>query len=137
MERLSFRLFCILIILTLIVSPKSFPQDSLHVPQWAKRAVWYQIFPERFRNGNPKNDPTVNSIAGGWPHENPKAWAVVPWTADWFKPQEWETVDDKGFYYHAQQRRYGGDLQGVLDKLDYLSDLGINAIYFNPLFQSP
>ncbi|MEX2117941.1 MAG: glycoside hydrolase family 13 protein, partial [Bacteroidota bacterium] len=42
-----------------------------------------------------------------------------------------------GFYFHAQHRRYGGDLQGVLDKLDYLKELGITAIYFNPLFESP
>ena len=38
-------------------------------PSWAKRAVWYQIFPERFRNGDPANDPTLTAIAGAWPHD--------------------------------------------------------------------
>ncbi|MBI4535259.1 MAG: alpha-glucosidase C-terminal domain-containing protein [Ignavibacteriae bacterium] len=99
--------------------------------------MWYQIFPERFRNGDRKNDPTVTDILGSWPHEDPKAWHVSKWTGDWYELQSWEDADNKGFYYRAQQRRYGGDLQGVLDKLDYISDLGITAIYFNPLFESP
>jgi glycosidase len=107
------------------------------VPAWAKQAVWYQIFPERFRNGDTSNDPTVDDIKGSWPHETPKEWHVSSWTGDWYELQPWEVANDKGFYYHAQQRRYGGDLQGVLDKLDYLADLGVNALYFNPVFESP
>ncbi len=107
------------------------------VPAWAKDAVWYQIFPERFCNGDPKNDPTVDDIRGAWPHAEPAEWHVSSWTGDWYKLQTWERSDGKGFYYHAQQRRYGGDLQGVIQKLDYLRKLGINAIYFNPLFESP
>lgn len=107
------------------------------VPAWAKEAVWYQIFPERFRNGDPSNDPTVSDIIGSWPHETPPQWAPAVWTADWYKLQPWEAIDDKGFYYHVQQRRYGGDVQGVIDKLDYLQSLGVNALYFNPLFESP
>ena len=74
---------------------------------------------------------------GSWPHAVPEKWSISPWAADWYRLQPWESQDDKGFYYHAQQRRYGGDLQGVIDKLDYLAALGINAIYFTPLFQSP
>ncbi len=107
------------------------------VPAWAKEAVWYQIFPERFRNGDPSNDPTVADIRGSWPHEEPPEWRVSSWTADWYKLQPWEEKNGKGFYHNAQQRRYGGDLQGVLDKLDYLQQLGVNALYFNPLFESP
>lgn len=107
------------------------------VPAWAKEAVWYQIFPERFRNGDPSNDPTVHDIRGSWPHDEPKEWRVSRWTADWYELQAWEEKNGKGFYYNVQQRRYGGDLQGVLDKLDYLQSLGVNAIYFNPLFESP
>ena len=42
-----------------------------------------------------------------------------------------------GFYVHAQLRRYGSDLQGIIDKLNYLKDLGVNAIYLNPVFESP
>lgn len=107
------------------------------VPEWARTAVWYQIFPERFRNGDPTNDPRVEDIVGSWPHETPAPWQVSSWTGDWYKLQQWEATGGKDFYYRVQQRRYGGDLQGVLDKLDYLADLGITAIYFNPLFESP
>lgn len=112
-------------------------QPSRDVPAWARQAIWYQIFPERFRNGDPGNDPTVFDIPRAWPHETPKEWRVSSWTGDWYKLQPWEAVDGKGFYVRAQQRRYGGDLQGVLEKLDYLVSLGVNAIYFNPLFESP
>jgi len=129
------------VILSLSACSQSQTSSSLiktgHVPEWAKRAVWYQIFPERFRNGDPSNDPRIEDILGSWPHQPPKTWSISSWTGDWYKLQPWEAGDDNGFYYHVQQRRYGGDLQGVLDKLDYLSGLGINAIYFTPLFQSP
>jgi glycosidase len=112
--------------------------DRTSPPAWAADAVWYQIFPERFRNGDPKNDPTPADIAGSWPHEAPAAgWRPHPWTSDWFKLQPWETLGDRKFYYNAQLRRYGGDLQGVLDRLDYLKRLGVTAIYLNPIFESP
>jgi len=106
------------------------------VPQWAKRVVWYQIFPERFRNGDTNNDPKLEDERGAWPHDIITEWHVSPWTSDWYALQPWER-DGKGFYYHVQCSRYGGDLQGILDKLDYLTGLGINGIYFNPLFESP
>lgn len=108
-----------------------------HPPLWAKSAIWYQIFPERFRNGDPSNDPTPTDLKGSWPHSVPVGWKVTPWTSDWYELQPWERSDSTGFYFHAQNRRYGGDLQGVIDKLDYLKDLGINAIYLNPIFESP
>ena len=130
-----------MIFLSFSVCSQSQTRSSLNstrqVPEWARQAVWYQIFPERFRNGDASNDPRVKDILGSWPHEPPKTWKVSSWTGDWYKLQPWEAGDDKGFYYHVQQRRYGGDLQGVLEKLDYLSGLGITAIYFTPLFQSP
>ena len=60
---------------------------------------------------------------------------------DWYSRDEWETALDSGtnslenFYQNGiKDRRYGGDLQGVLDKLDYLAGLGVNALYFCPLF---
>ena len=102
---------------------------------WFADAVWYQIFPERFRNGDPTNDPTRASLEGTWPYFVPDGWDVVPWTSDWYQLQPWET-DGKGFYVHAQLRRYGGDLQGIIDKLDYLKDLGVNTLYLNPVFES-
>ena len=86
-----------------IFSPVVFAQDASpeysQVPEWAKRAVWYQIFPERFSNGDAANDPAVTDIAGSWPQEKPKRWRVSPWTSDWYKLQSWEaadTADNKG-----------------------------------------
>ncbi len=62
-------------------------------------------------------------------------WRTSSWTADWYARDSWETALGPDFYKGGVfERRYGGDLQGVLDKLDYLKDLGINALYFNPLF---
>ena len=107
------------------------------VPQWAKCAVWYQIFPERFFNGDKSNDPMPIDLKGSWPHFVPNGWQITPWTSDWYKLQPWEKNDGKGFYWNAGTRRYGGDLKGVIEKLDYLKDLGINAIYLNPVFESP
>ncbi|HWP83382.1 MAG TPA: glycoside hydrolase family 13 protein [Bacteroidota bacterium] len=102
------------------------------VPDWAKDAIWYQIFPERFRNANPANDPTAEELeipAG-------REWRISPWTSDWYKLQPWEEKHSKNFYENVFDRRYGGDLEGVLEKLDYLADLGITAIYFNPVFEA-
>jgi len=111
--------------------------DHSTYPAWAKDAVFYQIFPERFHNGDKSNDPTIEDHKGAWPHDEITEWSISPWTADWYKLQPWEEKNGRGFYYNAQLRRYGGDIQGVIDKLDYLKELGINAIYFNPIFESP
>jgi glycosidase len=59
------------------------------------------------------------------------------WVKSWYKLQPWEEKNGRGFDFNAQLRRYGGDIQGIIDKLDYLEDLGINAIYLNPVFESP
>ncbi len=88
-------------------------------PAWAKGAVMYQIYIDRFCNGDSSND--VESGEYSYIGE------LVSRVEDWNK-------------YPAPmgvREFYGGDLQGVLDKLDYLKDLGIEAIYFNPLFVSP
>jgi glycosidase len=103
------------------------------VPAWAADAVFYQIFPERFRNGDPSNDPTHASLE--FPESVPDEWAISPWTGDWYARAAWERKKGPNFYEHGVfDRRYGGDLQGVLDRLDYLQDLGVNVIYFNPVF---
>ena len=111
------------------------PQTQIdRVPGWAKEAVWYQIFPERFNNADKSNDPSPSIKS--WPYEIPKGWQNHPWTSDWYKLQPWEQ-NGKDFYWNSGLRRYGGDLKGVINKLDYLQNLGITAIYFNPLFESP
>jgi glycosidase len=80
------------------------PIDVYKAPDWVKDTIWYQIFPDRFANGNVANDP-----------EGVK---------DWKAPLS----SHKDFY--------GGDLQGVIDHLDYLQELGVNGIYFTPIFHS-
>ncbi len=106
-------------------------------PEWSRDAIWYQILPERFYNGDLDNDPTKESLYGVWPWEYQSDWQVSPWTADWYYFQPWEEANGQHFRYQFQIRRYGGDLQGILVKLDYLQEIGINAIYLNPIFQSP
>lgn len=88
-------------------------------PSWAKGAVMYQIYVDRFYNGDTSNDVLTDE----YEYINGKTQRV----ADWNK------------YPAAMGVRefYGGDLQGVLDKMDYLEELGIDVIYFNPLFVSP
>jgi cyclomaltodextrinase len=101
---------------------------------WQTAAVWYQIFPERFRNGDPSNDPVRDSLGGKeW---TPESWRVRAWTSDWYARDAWEQAQAGDFYGTVGERRYGGDIQGIIDKLDYLQDLGINAIYLNPVFWS-
>ena len=107
------------------VGKHSYPEAYFRIipgfktPQWAKGAVMYQIYVDRFRNGDPTNDVLTNEYV----YINDKSVHVD----DWNKYPA--TMGVREFY--------GGDLQGVLDKLDYLSDLGIDVIYFNPLFVSP
>jgi len=109
-----------------------------YVPTWAKEAIWYQIFVERFRNGDPSNDPSPADMLGSFPEKIPANWKTTPWGHDWYSHEPWlDSVKAKGFYSKIQARRYGGDLQGVLDKIDYIQALGITAIYFNPLNDSP
>ncbi len=78
--------------------------DINTTPDWVNNTVWYQIFPERFCNGDRNNDP-----------EGTKPW---------------------GFHRVTNEDFYGGDLQGIIDRLDYLQDLGINGIYLTPIFEA-
>ena len=88
-------------------------------PDWAKGAVGYQIYVDRFYNGDPTND--VES--GEYEYLGKKVKQVENWDD---LPEESDVCNF-----------YGGDLQGVIDKLDYLEDLGIEMIYLNPVFVSP
>ncbi len=106
-------------------------------PEWAHQAVWYQIFVERFHNGDSSNDPTLKTIKGSWPQIQPEGWTVTPWTHDWYEQEKWAKEANFDFYTSVQLRRYGGDLKGVIQKLPYLADLGITAIYLNPLNDAP
>ena len=89
------------------------------VPKWARGAVFYQIFVDRFYNGDPSNDVEDNEYC--YIGEGTRK------VRDWFKYPD--NMDVRSFY--------GGDLQGVKDKLDYLQGLGVDVIYLNPIFVSP
>ena len=92
---------------------------GFHTPDWAKGAVMYQIYTDRFCNGDSSNDVLTNEYCYiGEPVHRVEDWGRYP-----------AQMDVREFY--------GGDLQGVLDKMDYLQDLGVEVIYFNPLFVSP
>ncbi len=73
------------------------------IPDWVPDAVFYQIFPERFCNGDPSNDPPITETWGGMP---------------------------------TRENFFGGDLLGITRKLDYIADLGCNALYLNPIFKA-
>ncbi|MEX1110500.1 MAG: glycoside hydrolase family 13 protein [Chthoniobacterales bacterium] len=126
-----------LVILTGAVRGEAPMKTEEFVPDWAKDVVWYQIFPERFRNGDLSNDPTKDDLAGAYPDAPGLPWRVHPWTSDWYARQDYEKDAPLLFHELVQRRRYGGDLQGIIDQLGYLQDLGITAIYLNPVFDSP
>lgn len=145
---------CLFLLFSCADEPKPFEIESVELkpapttpPEWTKEAVWYQIMVERFHNGDLSNDPTIEDIQGAHPDFVPSNWASTPWTQDWYKEDAYfPEVDGKldssnrpitNFDTKTALRRYGGDLQGVIDKLDYLEKLGINAIYFNPINDSP
>ncbi|MDB5134180.1 MAG: hypothetical protein JWP37_783 [Mucilaginibacter sp.] len=108
-----------------------------HPPAWAKSAIWYEIFVERFYNGDASDDPKpININIPPIGQLAPKKWAITPWTSDWYATEPWFDTE-KSFNENVLFRRYGGDLQGVLDKLDYLQNLGINALFLNPINDAP
>lgn len=93
--------------------------SGFHIPLWAQGAVQYQIFPDRFFNGDPSND--VEDSEYSYNHRHIKS------IKDWNYPPE---IDD-------YRNFYGGDISGIIKKLDYLEDLGVEVIYLNPIFLSP
>ncbi len=83
--------------------PYAGDRDVIGTADWISNRVWYQIFPERFCNGDASNDPA-----------NVESWGCPP----------------------TRDNQMGGDIQGIISKLDYLTNLGINALYINPLFKA-
>ena len=88
-------------------------------PEWAKGAVMYQIFTDRFCNGDPANDVETDEYSYIHSHSR--------------KAEDWNSYPE----ISDISRFYGGDLQGIIDKLDYLQELGVEVLYLNPIFVSP
>lgn len=118
-------------------TPREPAAPNLDVPAWSTDAIWYQVFVERFRNGDPSNDPTAHDIEGFTDQPAPDGWGPTPWSQDWYRQEPWAAATGKDFYGTVQFRRYGGDLQGLIDRLDYLQDLGVTALYLNPVNDAP
>jgi len=122
---------------------KAFPVRWEGIPQaetpdWARDAIWYQIMVDRFRDGDPMNNPEYTAGTG-------RSEETRPWTLDFFTvPGEGKLSAEELFTYDGDgnnfpdiwSRLYGGDFQGVIDRLDYLDSLGINALYLNPVFEA-
>jgi len=121
-------------LLLVVVSISILPQQE-KVPLWAKGVVWYQIFPERFANGDTSNDPEAEKVFIN-NRKIPEGWKISEWTSDWFAQSDWEQKLGGKNNHHYYERRYGGDIQGILNRLDYIKDLGIGAIYLNPVFEA-
>lgn len=90
-----------------------------HAPGWVADAVFYQIFPDRFADGDPANNVRTDE----WQYERhavqARAWDEPPGAT------------------HPSFEFYGGDLQGITERLPYLAQLGVNALYLNPIFSAP
>ena len=140
----------------LVVNTTSKDIQLFNVPNWAKEAVWYNIFPDRFYNGNHYNDPIFNEFGPeafkpNRLHEQnfieeykwEKSNNVIShfdrnrWTADFREQVIWEKLGEREIDYSLKYARmYGGDLQGIKEKIPYMKELGINAVWLNPVFFS-
>ena len=106
-------------------------------PAWAADAVWYAIAVDRFKNGDPRNDPKPADLRGAWPSDPLRDWQVAPWTASWYTLLPGERASGHDFYTTVSTRRYGGDLAGILERLDHLQSLGVGALLLSPVFEAP
>lgn len=140
----------------LVVNTTSKDIQLFNVPNWAKEAIWYNIFPDRFYNGNHYNDPIFNEFGPeafkpNILHEQnfveeykwEKSNNVIShfdrnrWTSDFREQVIWEKLGEREIDYSLKYARmYGGDLQGIKEKIPYMKELGINAVWLNPVFFS-
>jgi cyclomaltodextrinase / maltogenic alpha-amylase / neopullulanase len=107
--------------------PYTAPAEPFAAIPWVGDAVGYQIFPERFWNGDRSNDHwTLETDVARYMH--PATWSIEP-----VLMEEWggEVLE-----YHCCHQYFGGDLQGVVDRLDHLEALGVSLLYLNPIFTS-
>ena len=120
----------------LIASDKSVTYYTLtvynpgfQIPDWTRNMVIYYIFPDRFKNGNKSNDPVVGvrKFYGA---------KDIEFHTNWCDPEPYVPRDGKSDSEYCNDF-YGGDLDGIIQKLDYIRALGVNVIYINPIFRAP
>lgn len=98
--------------------------EDYHTPDWAKEAIAYQIFPDRFYNGDKSNDNARTTARGYQPIQH-RSWEELPANHSKTPAKDGDLQDCNDFF--------GGDLAGITAKLDYLKELGVTAIYVNPM----
>lgn len=108
-------------------------------PDWMKNGVIYQIFPDRFFDGNPSNNKAQLSARGDVNYEFIEDWSIIPENPEQEGLLDRETYEDRGAFWGDGQwsnEIYGGDLDGITQRIDYLKALGVTVIYLNPVFHS-
>ncbi len=111
-------------------------------PDWVKNGVIYQIFPDRFRNGSAANDPDFHEWYYDGKHTPPAAGKLNTDFQEYYHlMKDWNDFAALTHNPYTQDGRdwmafYGGDVEGVRQGLDYLADLGVTVIYFNPIFEA-
>lgn len=112
-------------------------KNAYTTPDWMKNAIVYQIFPDRFFNGDTSNDQAQTTSRGATDYEYIRDWYTWPENPE----QEIENPDTYPTQAYSgdgnwSNEIYGGDLKGITQRIDYLKALGVNVIYLNPVFQS-
>lgn len=116
-------------------------ESGYKTPDWMKNAVIYQIFPDRFYDGDPSNNQAQKVARGALDYEYVSDWSMLPENPE----QEALAKEDKTHKYPKDafsgdgawgNEIYGGDVQGIIKRMDYLKALGVNVIYLNPVCAS-
>ncbi|WP_337844482.1 alpha-amylase family glycosyl hydrolase [Thermus sp.] len=108
-----------------VFGPFTPPETPFREVEWVGEGVGYQVFPDRFQNGDPKNDALA--LLSDEYHFN-RLWSgPPPVVSSWTDPPH---------FYHCCHQYYGGDLQGLLERLPYMKALGVTLLYLNPIFLS-
>ncbi|MBE0642529.1 MAG: alpha-amylase [Bacteroidetes bacterium] len=118
----------------LLLCALAWPAAAQHLdaPGWARGMIWYLVMPDRFSNGDTLNDPQAEYIFD----EARLPWKVSRWTDNWYQRTLEEKMLHESFYPAALLRQYGGDIDGLLAKLDYLQDMGVEGLILTPMFEA-
>lgn len=114
-------------------------KDGFETPDWMKNAVIYQIFPDRFYDGDASNNHAQESARGDVDYEFIDDWYTLPENPEQEGILDQATYESTGAYWGDGQwsnEIYGGDLEGITERIDYLKALGVTVIYLNPVFSS-